>query len=80
MNITHERVAELFLGRDTETAQLQGALRFGTAADAIRFALEQAAPVSLRAARLVVGPDEFKGEEIRQLYAQADFPLRRKAA
>jgi len=80
MTITHTHTAELYLGRDTETARLQGALQFASAAEAICFALEQAAPVSLRAARLVVGPNEFKGEEIRQLYRRADFPLPRKAA
>ncbi len=56
---------ELFLGSDAATALAQGARRFRSAARAVRFAMEHAAPVSLRGARLeidgqILGPAEIR--------------------
>ncbi|WP_127751939.1 hypothetical protein [Devosia sp. 1566] len=70
--------AELFLGRDHQTAFEQGAKRFRTAAQAIRFAVEEAAPVSLHGALLQVGTKAYRKHELTQLYRSADFPLPRK--
>lgn len=61
---------ELFLGSDIVTAQAQGARRFRSAAKAVRFAMEQAAPVSLHGAMLKIGSDVFGPAQIRQLHAQ----------
>ncbi|GHA32402.1 hypothetical protein GCM10007989_30590 [Devosia pacifica] len=60
--------ADLFLGSDAETAQAQGHRHFTTAAAAIRFAMEQAAPVSLRGALLKSGEHWLNGDDIRQIY------------
>ena len=70
--------AELFLGRDTQTAFAQGARQFRTAAQAIRFALEEAAPVSLHGALLRIGTRAYRDQELAGLYRSADFPLPRK--
>jgi len=70
--------AELYLGSDWQTAAAQGARTFATAAQAIRFALEEAAPVSLRGARLQVGNAAFGREDLIALYLSPDFPLPRK--
>jgi hypothetical protein len=59
----------LFLGSDIATARAHGARPFKSAANAIRFAMEQAAPVSLRGARLTIGGQSFGPKQIRRLYA-----------
>ena len=61
---------ELFLGSDIATAKAQGARRFGSAAKAIRFAMEQAAPVSLHGAMLRVDGHTLGARQIRRLYRQ----------
>ena len=70
--------AELYLGRDWPTAAAQGARSFSTAAKAIRFAIEEAAPVSLHGARLLIGAASFSGEELMRLYHSTSYPLPRK--
>lgn len=71
--------ARLYLGRERATALAQGAKTFKTAAQAIRFAIEEAAPVSLRGALLVVGAQGYSGDAIKTLYASTAYPLARKA-
>jgi hypothetical protein len=71
--------AELYLGSDHASAQAEGAREFRTAASALRFALEEAAPISLRGARLIVGGLTFTGTGMAELYRAADYPLGRKA-
>src|SRR5690554_4469324 len=71
--------ARLYLGRDRATALAQGAKTFRSAAEAIRFATEEAAPVSLHGALLVVGNEGYSGARIKALYASGNYPLRRKA-
>ena len=70
--------AELYLGRDWPTAAAQGSRIFTTAAKAIRFAIEEAAPVSLHGARLLIGTTSFSGDELERLYRSASYPLPRK--
>lgn len=72
--------AELYLGSDHASAQAEGGRQFRTAANAIRFALEEAAPVSRRGASLVVGNRSFSPTEMSQLYGASNYPLLRKAA
>jgi hypothetical protein len=59
--------AQLYLGRDWQTAQLLGPRRFASVAKALRFAFEHAAPVSLRGARLLVAGRTFAGHELARL-------------
>ena len=70
--------AELYLGSDRHTAMAQGARTFATAAQAIRFAFEEAAPVSLHGAMLETGGAIFAGDDLAALYRSAEFPLPRK--
>lgn len=71
--------AELYLGSDLHTALAQGARSFATAAQAIRFAFEEAAPVSLRGAMLKLDNAIFTGDDLAALYHDATFPLARKS-
>lgn len=59
---------DLFLGSDAATARASGARHFASAAKAIRFAMEQAAPVSLRGALLRVGDRTLGPRQIRRLH------------
>ena len=70
--------AELYLGSDWHTAAAQGPRAFRTAAQAIRFALEEAAPVSLKGASLQVAGQRFRKDEMIWLYRSLDYPLPRK--
>lgn len=70
---------ELFLGSDVATAFAQGPRQFRSAAKAVRFAVEQAAPVSLRGAMLRVGcrtlgPDQIKRLHRRLMAEVSDRP------
>ena len=71
--------AELYLGSDRHIAIAQGARSFATAAQAIRFAFEEAAPVSLHGAMLKLGDTTFAGDDLAALYRSAEFPLPRKS-
>jgi len=80
MKLDYNARAELFLGRDWHTASMLGPRGFRVAAHALRFAFEEAAPVSLRGARLRVGERTYSGSSLTKLYKSADYPLRRKAS
>lgn len=71
--------ARLYLGRDRATALAQGAKTFRTAAEAIRFSMEEAAPVSLHGALLVVGNEGYSGARIKAFYGAPTYPFKRKA-
>lgn len=75
----YQASAELYLGSDWQTAAAQGPKTFPTTAQAIRFALEEVAPVSLRGALLKVGRLSFTGADLARLYRSARYPLARKA-
>ncbi|WIY51820.1 hypothetical protein O9Z70_10015 [Devosia sp. YIM 151766] len=64
--------ADLFLGSDAATAFAQGPRHFRSAAKAVRFAMEHAAPVSLRGAMLKIGDRKLGPAQIRHLYRGLD--------
>lgn len=70
--------AELYLGSDWDTATTLGSRAFRRAAHALRFAFEEAAPISLRGARIRIGERQFAGRELRGLYNSLHYPLPRK--
>lgn len=70
--------AELHLGSDWDIATLLGARAFRNAANALRFAFEEAAPISLRGARLRIGKRQFAGHALKALYTSRNYPLPRK--
>ena len=63
---------DLFLGSDAATALAQGARRFSSAAKAVRFAMEHAAPVSLRGAMLKIDGQTLGPDQIRSLHEQME--------
>jgi len=72
---------ELFLGSDPATASALGPRYFRSAAKAVRFAVEQAAPVSLRGARLLVGnkmlgPNQIQAMHQRLVHLGQALPAR----
>lgn len=79
MEQTFNTPAELYLGRDFTTAEAQGPRTFSSAAKAIRFAIEEAAPVALHGAMLKTAGKTYRGQELRQLYRSHSYPLARKA-
>lgn len=64
------RPGELFLGSDRATAIAQGPRPFRSSAKALSFAMEQAAPVSLRGAMLRIDGQTFERNQIIGLYNQ----------
>jgi len=61
---------DLYLGSDAATALAQGSRHFSSAAKAVRFAMEHAAPVSLRGAMLKIGDQMLGPRQIRTLHRQ----------
>lgn len=70
--------AELYLGSDRRAAAAQGPRTFRTAAQALRFALEEVAPVSLKGASLQIGGHSRSNDEMIGLYRSASYPFPRK--
>ena len=70
--------SELFPSRSRRSRRPVGYRRFATAAEAIRFAIEDLPPELLMGASLEVDEARFDGQAIRALYDSDDFPLSRK--
>jgi hypothetical protein len=51
--------------------------RFSTGAEAVRFAMEDVAPVDLTGCMLEVEGERFDAAALKDLYASSDYPLRR---
>ena len=72
--------AELFPSRNKKGKTLARYMRFDTAAEAVRFAVEDIPPPALLGACLQVDEARFGVREIQCLYENAAFPLLRAAA
>lgn len=71
--------AELFAGvKRPSRHQLVGYRRFTSAAEALRFAMEELSPGALVGAALEVGDERFDSRGMRQLYEAAGYPLARR--
>jgi hypothetical protein len=71
--------AELFMARPKgRPRQRLGYRRFATAAEAIRFAVEDFPAIRAMGAWMQVGDERFDGEDIHRLYERDEYPLRRR--
>ena len=71
--------AELFPSRGNKGRGRVAYKRFDTAAEAIRFAVEDVPPAALLGAYLEVDEARFGLQEIHSLYENAAYPLKRRA-
>lgn len=79
MIFDYDAPAELFMAkRKGGSRQPLGYRRFATAAEAIRFAVEDFPAVRTLGAWLQVGDERFDGEDIQRLYDSGDYPLQRR--
>jgi hypothetical protein len=76
MKFDYQAPAELFMAKRKGRQRL-GYRRFATAAEAIRFAVEEFPAVHTLAAYLQVGDERFDSHDIHKLYESSDYPLRR---
>jgi hypothetical protein len=51
--------------------------RFATAAEAIRFAMENVPPADLAHCYLDIEGERYEADQLRELYASAEYPLKR---
>ena len=74
----YDATAELFPSRRQKSRRRPiGYRRFGHAADAIRFAIEELPPEFLLGACLEVDEERYNNQAIRRLYDSMDYPLTR---
>ena len=79
MKFDYDIPAELFMAKRKGGArQPLGYRRFETAAEAIRFAIEDFAAVRTLGARMQIGDARFDSDDIHRLYESEDYPLRRR--
>ena len=77
--VNYNSEAELFPSRRRNfSGGSVGCKRFKSAAEAIRFAMEELSPELLLGAYLEVEEDRFDGPAIRQLYESEAYPLKRR--
>ncbi len=80
MTFDYDKPAELFMAKRRGGAkQPLGYRRFATAAEAIRFAIEEFPAVRTLGAWMQVGDDRFDSDGIQRLYDSTDYPLQRRA-
>jgi Arc/MetJ-type ribon-helix-helix transcriptional regulator len=77
----YDAVAELFPARNRKfNRQITRYRRFDSAAEALRFAMEELPPQLLQSAWLEVEEERFDANAMRRLYDSVAFPLARRAA
>jgi hypothetical protein len=74
----YDAMAELYPSRRFAKSQTTQYRRFPTAAEAIRYIVEEMPAKWLAGSFLEVNEQRFEGEAIRALYDAADYPLPRE--
>jgi len=69
--------AELFMSRSRAAKRRPKYKRFDTAAEAVRFVVEELPAAVLPGTYLLIAETRFEVEEIRHLYQSAGYPLPR---
>jgi hypothetical protein len=81
MTFDYTTPAELFMAKRKGGSRQQLAYRrFASAAEAIRFAVEEFPPVHTLGVWLQVGDKCFNSHDIQRLYENDDYPLQRESA
>jgi hypothetical protein len=70
--------AEIFMQSRKRGGRPVGYRRFRTAAEAIRFAVEELPAYPALQTWMNVGDERFDGNAIRRLYESPEYPLRRR--
>ena len=78
MTFDYGSPVELFTAKRKGPRKRLGYRRFATAADAIRFAVEDFPAIRTLDAWTQVGDERFDSEEIHRLYESDDYPPRRR--
>jgi hypothetical protein len=79
MKFDYDTPAELFMAKRKGGArQPLGYRRFASAAEAIRFAIEESPAVRTLGAWMQVGDERYDSDEIQRLYENEGYPLRRR--
>jgi hypothetical protein len=76
MSFDYDAPAELFLAKRTKSNR-ENYRRFATAAEAIRYAIEELRTPKAFGVWLQVGDERFNSGEIQQLYEADAYPLRK---
>lgn len=76
----YDAMAELYPSRRYAKSQQTQYRRFPTAAEALRYMVEEMPPAWLAGSFLEVDEQRFEGVAIRALYDAADYPLEREMA
>ena len=76
MSFDYNAPAGLFLSKVAKGSRIKYR-RFATAAEALRFAIEELSTHQTFDAWLEVGDDRFDSSEIQRLYEAVDYPLRK---
>ena len=79
MSFDYNAPAELFLAKRTKSRRAKYR-RFATAAEAIRYAIEELPALRSLGAFLQVGDERFNSDEIQRLYDNGDYPLRKSTS
>ena len=79
MKLDYGASAELFIAKRKGGPRPSiGYRRFATAAEALRFAVEESSAVGTLGAWMQVGDHRFDSDDIHRLYESGDYPLRRR--
>jgi hypothetical protein len=80
MTFDYTASAELFIPKNGKAGLRKpvGFRRFATAAEAIRFAVEDFPAIHTLRAWMRVGDERFNGHDIRRLYDNNGYPRRRR--